>query len=160
MFPCPTNTTLFRGSQGKSNLFGMKFSIQPLRDVSNVNDFRYATELECTVGDPTDLYFQLVDQDKLVSPRGYTNAGLRYVPPALSTLQITFKNIDDSKVVTRFASQPYSTQDPSIWKVSILATDPISGTVNCKFVLTEPVGESTLTRTASLKAVFLVSEAQ
>lgn len=134
----------------------MQFAIQPLVDVSNVNDFRYATEIQSTAGDAVDLYFQLIDKDK--RPECQTK-GLRYVPPATSTLSVVFKNIDDSKVVTRFASQPFA-QDPSIWKVSVLATDPVAGTVNMKFTLTEPSGLTTLARTASLRAAFLAGDPQ
>jgi len=139
-----------------SNLFGMRFAIQPLRDVSNVNDFRYATEIESVAGDATDLYFQLMDSDKRPTCQ---SSGLRYMPPALSTLSVTFRNIDNAKVVTRYASQPFA-QDPSIWKVSVLSTDPVAGTVNIKFVLTEPSGQTSIVRTTALRAAFLAAEAQ
>lgn len=59
------------------------------------------------------------------------------MPPAGSTLAVTFLNVDDSKKLTRPASQPFP-QDPSIWSVAILPSDPLQGTVPLKFVLTEP----------------------
>lgn len=135
----------------------MRLGIQPLIDVSDVNKFRYATEIKATTGDALDLFFQLVDLDK--DPQSKSEyPGLRHMPAAdLETLAltVTFKNIDDAKQFVRVASQPFN-EDPSIWKVSILATDPLTGTVNLKFVLTE----DTSVYTASLKAGFLVSEAQ
>jgi hypothetical protein len=136
----------------------MKFSVRPIVDVSSVNDFRYKTELQSIFGDPVDLYFQLFDEDKNLSTKSYESPGLRYIPQALSTLQVTFRNLDDTKNVVRYASQPFA-QDLSIWKISVLATDPIRGTVNCKFVLTEP-GPPIVTRTFATQAIFLCSETQ
>jgi hypothetical protein len=137
------STTIFRY---------MRLAICPLDDVSGVNSYRFATEVQTTAGDATDLYFQLFDASKNLTQHGFNPGGLRYCPAALATLQVTFKNIDTSKQFARFASQPF-TQDPSIWKVSVLATDPVSGTVSMKFVLTE----GTATKTCSLNANFLCS---
>jgi len=137
----------------KSNLLGMRFSLLPLIDMCSVNSFVYASEIQGVQGDPVDLYFQLVDLEKNTAQSGFYPGGLRYMPPASSTLQVVFKNVDTAKIVTRYASQPYA-QDTSIWKVSVLATDPIAGTVNIKFVLTEP-GATPITRTVSIKAAFL-----
>jgi hypothetical protein len=132
----------------------MRLQVQVLTDVCSVNSFVYSTEAKWTTGDPVDVYVQLYDADKSLSQYGFYPAGLRYMPPATSTLQVTFQNIDDLKVVTRYATQPYA-QDPSIWKISLLATDPISGTVNVKFVLTEPSGNATITKTTSIRAAFV-----
>jgi hypothetical protein len=143
----------------KNNLSHMQFSVIPLVDVQSVNSYQYATEIQGIQGDAIDLYFQLVDKNKNSYLQGFYPAGLRYMPPATSTLQVTFKNVDTAKIVTRYASQPFA-QDPSIWKVSLLSTDPIAGTVNIKLILTEPDGESTLVRTFSSKAVLLCGETQ
>jgi hypothetical protein len=136
----------------------MKFTVRPLIDVSSVNDFRYKTELQSVYGDATDLYFQLFDDDKNFSNCSYEQPGLRYMPPASSTLQVTFRNLNDVKNIVRFATQPFA-NDPSIWKFSVLSTDPITGTVNCKFVLTEQ-GPPVVTRTYATQALFLRSESQ
>jgi hypothetical protein len=134
----------------------MKLSVTVLDDVEDVNDYHYATQAESTVGDATQLYFQLSDATKNLGQHGFNPGGLRYMPVAGATLQVTFKNIDNRKQFTRFATQPFP-QDLSIWKVPVLATDPVSGTVSCKFVLTEPNGVAGgLTKTCSLNACFLV----
>jgi hypothetical protein len=140
----------------------MRLGIQPLVDVSDVNNFRYATEIQSVAGDATDLYFQLVDLDKKPyhTHTWFVNEffGIRHLPSAdleTLTLSVTFRNIDDAKQFVRFASQPFP-EDSSIWKVSILTTDPVAGTVNLKFILTE----DTVVYTTAVKAVFLLSEAQ
>jgi hypothetical protein len=134
----------------------MRLSITPLQDAQGVNDFIYATEIRSTVGDATELYFQLSDAEKNLTQHGYNPGGMRYIPAAGATLQVTLKNIDNRKQFTRFATQPFP-QDLSIWKVPVLATDPVSGTVSMKFVLTEPNGAAGgITKTATLQACFLV----
>lgn len=130
----------------------MKLQVLPLIDVQGVNDFVYASQIEMTQGDATDVYFQLVDGEKNLSQHGYNPPGLRYLPQAGATLQVTFINIDDASKVVRFATQPYA-QDQSIWKISLLSTDPIAGTVNLKFVLTETINSIQTTKTTSTKAV-------
>ena len=133
----------------------MKLKAIPLIDVEDQNDFRYATEVSSTAGDPVDLYFQLSDAEKQLAQHGFNPSGLRYMPKAGSTLQVIFLNVNTRKQFNRFASQPF-TQDPSVWKVSVLATDPLSGTVSIKFILTEPNGVGGITKTCSLNACFLV----
>ena len=135
----------------------MRLSIAPLQDVQQVNDYVYATEVQSTAGDPVDLYFQLSDAEKNLGAHGYNPSGLRYMPVAGSTLQVVFLNINTRKQFARFATQPFA-QDPSIWKVPVLATDPVSGTVSMKFVLTEPNGSAGgITKKCSLNANFLCS---
>lgn len=47
-------------------------------------------------------------------------------------------NINDANVVTRYCTQPFSGVDASIWKLSILNTDPIqAGTANLRLTLIE-----------------------
>lgn len=134
----------------------MRLNVTPLDDLEDVNDFRYATEVKATAGDPIDLYFQLSDATKNLSSHGFNPSGLRYMPIANSTLQVILLNINNRKQFNRFATQPFP-QDPSIWKVSVLATDPVSGTISMKFILTEPNGPAGgITKTAQLQACFLV----
>ena len=133
----------------------MKLSVQVLNDVSGVNSFRYGTEVESTVGDAIELYYQLFDASQNLSRFGFSPSGLRYLPVASSTLQVIFLNINSRKQFSRFASQPFA-NDLSIWKVPVLATDPASGTVSMKFVLSEPAGSAgSITKTCSLQANFL-----
>lgn len=129
-----------------------KLTGRPLIDVCDVNSFVPGTEVEISAGDTADFYFQLVDTQQLTVGHGYVPAGLRYMPAVGATLAVTFLNLDSAKQFARSATQPFP-QDPSIWKVSILASDPLTGTVSMKFTL----NEGTVTRTGLMQAVLLVS---
>lgn len=60
-----------------------------------------------------------------------------------ASLQAQVLNIDDSKVVTRFASQPYGSLAPSIWKLSLFGSDPTpAGTANFRITLNEGAKQS------------------
>jgi hypothetical protein len=107
-----------------------------LDGVGSVNDFTYVDVVEFTQGDQVDVYFQLIDASKDKALQQFKPAGRRFMPAAGATLQVTLDNIDDDKKVTRAASQPFA-GDPSIWKVSVLSTDVIRGTINLVLVLTE-----------------------
>jgi hypothetical protein len=132
----------------------MRLNVTALDDVRDVNNYRYVTEVSSTAGDPIELYFQLSDATKNLTQYGFSPSGLRYMPVAGSTLQVIFLNIDNSKQFNRFASQPF-VQDSSIWRVPVLATDPVLGTVSLKFILTEPNGTvGGVVKTCHLNACF------
>lgn len=126
------------------NLSGMLLSARMLNDVGSVNSFEYAQIAQMTTGDQVDIYFQLIDASKNapVANNFWSPSGLRYVPEAPCTLQVVLKSVDDAKTVTRFASQPWPTQDPSIWRLSMLPTDTLAGTFGLQLLLTE-VGRQT-----------------
>ncbi len=105
----------------------MLLTAQFLNNYVNVNSFDVGTYTTLTEGDSPTLYLQLVDA---------TNDGLRYVPAAGATLQVTIDNINNARRFVRFASQP-ATGDSSIWSFPILSTDGILGTVSLKLQLTE-----------------------
>jgi hypothetical protein len=128
----------------------MKLSGRPLTNIVSVNSYNETEELEFHVGDATTLYLQLVDLDQRPSSQGYYPQGRRYMPAVGATLSVTFENLDNAKRLVRSATQPYN-QDSSIWAVPILATDPVSGTVGIKCVLTE----SGVTKTFTLQASIL-----
>jgi hypothetical protein len=128
----------------------MKLSARPLLDVQNVNDFIPSQQVEFSVGDTLTFYIQLIDLEKNLAAHGWNPPGMRYVPTTGATLAVTFTNIDDSKQFTRFGSIPFA-QDPSIWAVPVLSTDPIGGTVSIKAVLTEGL----VTRSFSLQGALL-----
>lgn len=115
----------------------MKLSARILTDVQSVNSFTYNTEQGAWKGDSIFVYFQLVDMDKNLAQYGFNPSGLRYNPPATSTVTVTFLNIDSAKQFSRQAVQPFP-QDASIWRVSILATDPVDATQQLKFQVLEP----------------------
>ena len=103
-----------------------------LSNVSNVNSFCYVDQARFTEGDPEVVYIQLLDGAKGEAP------GMRYMPPATSTLSITINHINADKAITRAGSQVYPTSDPSIWSLTFLSTDTLKGTFDIKLTLTEP----------------------
>ncbi len=115
----------------------MQLSLRFLIDVSSVNSYEQVPSVEITSGDSQTVYFQLVDAGLDRPEQGFSPAGRRYIPPAGSTLEVTFVNVNDAKKVVRAAAQPYST-DGSIWSIPILSSDPIKGTSAMNLVLKEP----------------------
>jgi hypothetical protein len=113
--------------------YSMKLSARPLINIADVNTFDVSTQMELHVGNATTLYLQLVDLDK---DTHLDPPGKRYMPHRDATLVLRFINIHEHKEFCRFASQPFA-QDPSIWAVHLLSTDPIAGTVDVHGVLRE-----------------------
>jgi len=130
----------------------MLLSARALEHVSDVNNFDYSTQIHCTEGDAPTIYLQLIDLSQDRVDHGFSPAGRRYVPAAGATLQVVFDHINDTRKVTRVASQPFP-QDPSIWAVPLLPTDGLKGTVNLKLTLIE--GAKT---TRAFVAAFLAVE--
>lgn len=101
-----------------------KIAYKFLENVNNANNFYAVSELEIVQGNATTLYFRLytlfgADSNNKI-------ADLRYLPQVGATMEVEFNHIDTNQKITRVASQPYPTDDRSIWKVDILATDKIS----------------------------------
>jgi len=115
----------------------MLLSARILEDVASVNSFEYAAQANWTEGDSLTLYIQLIDASLNTSRQGFEPVGRRYMPPAGSTLVVKLENIDDSKVVTRNAVQPFP-EDASIWAIPILPTDKVRGAPQMRLILTEP----------------------
>lgn len=82
------------------------------------------------------MYLQLIDSSLDRPEQGFSPAGRRYVPAVGSSLTVLFENIDDLKKLSRVAVQPFPL-DGSIWKVSILSTDPLRGTPQIRLALSE-----------------------
>ena len=74
-----------------------------------------------------------------------------YVPATSATLQCLVESIDDSKKITRFATNPFP-GDTSIWKLDFLASDTIRGTANIRLKLTE----GAVVRTGLLKSALRI----
>lgn len=117
----------------------MLLSVRFLNDVSSVNSYESVTSAEINAGDSQTVYVQLIDTSLDRSDQGFMPAGRRYIPPAGSTLKVTFVNVDDAKTVVRTASQPFA-QDGSLWSIPILSSDPLAGTTVMNLQLTEPSG--------------------
>lgn len=114
----------------------MLLSARVLEDVSTVNNFKVAADIEWTEGDPVTFYIQLIDASVDTAKCGYNPPGRRYMPAAGATLTVVLENIDDSKEVTKTATNPFAT-DTSIWAISILSSNTIRGTPQMRLTLTE-----------------------
>jgi len=114
----------------------MLLSARMLDSVGSVNIFEYVDQVSFMEGDTVDLFFQLIDLSKDKAINQFKPAGRRYIPVAGATMSVVLDNIDDDIKVTRVATQPFA-GDPSIWKVSVLASDKIRGTVALSITLTE-----------------------
>lgn len=114
----------------------MLLSARILTHVQNVNSFDYAVAAEFTEGDAPIVYFQIVDKSLDKATEGFSPAGRRYMPAAGATMTAVIDSLDDAKKITRAASQPFPL-DPSIWRVTILTTDILTGTARLLLTLTE-----------------------
>lgn len=114
----------------------MRLSARMLENVASVNSFQVANQAEFTVGDTPTVSFQLIDSSVDKSNQGFVPAGRRFVPAVGAILTVQFDALDDTRVVTRVATQPFA-QDASIWQVTLLPTDNVRGTVNMKLTLNE-----------------------
>jgi hypothetical protein len=114
----------------------MLLSARILNNVTSVNGFEYVASAEFTEGDAPTITFQLIDKSLDRHEQGFSPAGRRYMPAANATLQVVLPNINASKTVTRFATQPYA-NDPSIWQLTLQTTDQIRGTLDMQLTLTE-----------------------
>lgn len=122
-----------------------------LSGVNSVNNFIFTPNYEASAGNAFDLYFQLTDREQHKTDQGFSPAGLRYIPGAGATVSVTALNLDASKVLTRTATKPFA-GDTSIWKVSFLASDPLTGTISLKITLVE----GGVVRTVAIQAAVLV----
>lgn len=111
----------------------MLLSARMLDDVGGVNTFKVVSAVHSTQGEAITVYFQLIDASK---DQDHLPPGRRYAPVSGATLSVVLGSIDDAKKVTRSATQPY-TQDPSIWSLSLLASDELKGNLDLKLRLTE-----------------------
>jgi hypothetical protein len=108
-----------------------------LSDVGGVNAYREAPTFLMSEGDQVDVYIQLRDISVNPAAQGFKPVGRRYMPATGATLSVSLSNsFDDARVVSKVCTQPYAS-DPSIWKFTILSTDPIKGTRNVQLTLTE-----------------------
>jgi len=121
----------------KPNLYSMKLSARVLQDLSSVNVFRAVNDLSWTEGDTLTFYIQLIDASADTTAEGFNPPGRRYCPAASATLSVVLESTDDTRQVTKTATQPYATLDSSIWAVSITSTDLIRGSPQMRLSLTQ-----------------------
>jgi hypothetical protein len=132
----------------------MNLGARILSSVGGVNDFDPATEVQAMKGDAFDVYLQLIDKEQHKASQGFYPEGLRYIPASGATLQVTVLSIVPTKQFVRVATAPFTAtpSDTSIWKFSILATDPVEGTVSLQLTLTE----GAVVRTVYMQAVIKI----
>lgn len=100
----------------------MRLGFILLDNVSDVNNFREVKELTLTEGNPTTLYFRIVQLERGANEE----ENLRYIPAAGASAQVKFDSIDDANDLDLVAVQPFAADDRSIWSVPILAGNKIS----------------------------------
>jgi hypothetical protein len=116
----------------------MLLSARVLKNLTTVNSFEHDETVQWMEGDSLTLHIQLLDAELDTDHEGFYPPGRRYMPVATSTLTVVLENVDDARKVTRVATQPYATLDPSIWAVTILATDLVRGAPQIRLTLVEP----------------------
>lgn len=132
----------------------MRLSARFLNDVASVNSYEAVANIEINQGDAQNLYIQLVDLSVDRVEQGFNPSGRRYMPAVGATMTCTLTNTDTGpstditetmaprlnpsapSQVVRAGAQPFP-QDASIWAIPLLNTDPLNGTVNLTFTLTE-----------------------
>lgn len=122
----------------------MRLNARILKNVTDVNSWQYDTQATLQEGQINEIYFQLVDLDKVASPDNSLALPafpLRYMPQgSVISLQITFpalRSQSDDPGADQFtvaASQPFS-DDPSIWKVTLASAQvPHSGSITMQLI--------------------------
>ncbi len=104
----------------------MKRMIRLLENVKDFNTFREVQQFEHVNGSQQDLYFRIIQVEADSKP---DQDRLRWIPSAGATVQFRFDSIDQAQVVTRSGTMVYPTEDRSVFKVTILAAENISGSV-------------------------------
>jgi len=117
----------------------MLLSAALLKNVTGVNSFEYTPTIRAHRDEPVDIYFQILDGDR--EPHKtlglYATKGLRYAPAAGTIIECKLQCIDSALTVTRYATQAWPTQDSSIWRLQLLGTENIVGTITLQLTMTE-----------------------
>lgn len=93
-----------------------------LKSVQNVNSFQTTQQAILRQNNPNTVYFRLVDLEQT----DQYGQPLRYVPASGATLTATISSINADNFISRLATQPYSSDDRSIFALNILATDTVT----------------------------------
>jgi hypothetical protein len=123
----------------------MRLGIKLLNSSATLNQLQEIPLVRIARGEVTDLVFQLVDLDQ---------KGLRYIPPAGSTVSVSLQRSPEISPSTNFLNERVTTDnsinrsagvmfadDRSIYKVPFLAVDTQTMiSTNIKVTVTEPSG--------------------
>lgn len=100
----------------------MQLSARFLYGYANVNSWQEVRQAaDLTASQSEDLYIQLVD---LTADVNALMPGRRFCPSASAVLTITIPDMNDTRVITRVASQA-SVLDTSIFRIQLLDTDAL-----------------------------------
>jgi hypothetical protein len=120
----------------------MKLAFKFLDHIKDVNDFTVLDSLTLVRGNADHIYFQLISKS--------SNPDIRYMPDTTATITVTFDHVDSNAVITRVASMAFPSDDRSVWKVDVLATDKLASN-GMQVSLTEQSGALTREVLASSK---------
>lgn len=117
----------------------MMYVFKFLTDVCDENNFRPVSELKFIKGNQQTIYFQLCTLR-------YDNTQIRYIPQGVDSnnVIVNFDNLDDNKVISRVASQPFAS-DKSIYSVIVGSSDCLAYD-GMTVTLEEITGANTVTK--------------
>jgi len=98
----------------------MLLSAKMLQDVTSVNNYRAVNQIDARAGSTIDVYFQLTDRSQ---DRDQNPPGRRYMPKSNSTLMASLRSVYGTKQLAFPCTQPFASQDPSIWYFFISPND-------------------------------------
>jgi hypothetical protein len=106
----------------------MRINCKFLKNVDGFNAFQYADQWFVQEGVAQKLYFQVIDLDR---------DGLRYLPPADTTVTVKFADASDLGAdIEKTATMTYADDDRSIFELTLDADEvPASG--NARFEMDE-----------------------
>ena len=110
----------------------MKKMFKLLESVNNYNSFDVVDIFEHVNGNQQDIYFRLIQKFSGNQPNFND---LRWLPSSSAQVTVNFDSLDQANVINRVATMVYPNDDRSIWKLTLLAADVISGSM--KLTLTD-----------------------
>lgn len=128
----------------------MKRMVRLLENVKDFNTFTEVEQFEHVNGSQQDIYIRIVQVPAQAQTGDVLN---RWLPSSGATLKFNFDNLDSALLISRSGTMVYSADDRSIWKVTILATEIISG------ALTVDLTDGGLTETLTLDGRLVASAA-
>lgn len=109
----------------------MKRMFRLLENVKDYNTFREVEQFEHQNGTQQDVYIRLVQKESDAEPG---DVNLRWLPSnAAATVTFKFDSIDSGMAISRAGTMSFPNDDRSIFKVTLLSTDIISGSLTIVF---------------------------
>lgn len=102
----------------------MKRMVRLLENVKDFNTFAEVEQFEHVNGSQQDIYIRIVQVPAQSQPGDDL---LRWLPSPGATLKFNFDNLDSALAISRSGTMVYPTDDRSVWKVTLIPGDIISG---------------------------------